>query len=127
MASTPGFEAEPHWWEANALTTAPSLSPPSLEENKCHKNSTTVTATTTPDEDQVGPDEDGDGTEGDANSRTISPTEDLGKKEAVVTLSNNLKNGDQENGYEMTLVHRVPNGQTQQENYNGFKYNFGEL
>ena len=51
MASTPGFEAEPHWWEANALTTAPSLSPPSIEENKCHKNSTTVTATTTPDED----------------------------------------------------------------------------
>ena len=51
MASTPGFEAEPHWWEANALTTATSLSPPSIEENKCHKNSTTVTATTTPDED----------------------------------------------------------------------------
>lgn len=76
---------------------------------------------------KVGPDEDGDGTEGDANSRTISPTDDLGKKEAAVTLSNNLKNGDQENGYEMTLVHRVPNGQTQQENYNGFKYNFGEL
>ena len=76
---------------------------------------------------KVGPDEDGDGTEGDVNSRTISPTDDLGKKKAAVTLSNNLKNGDQENGYEMTLVHRVPNGQTQQENYNGFKYNFGEL
>ena len=76
---------------------------------------------------KVGPDEDGDGTEGDVNSRTISPTDDLGKKKAAVTLSNNLKNGDQENGYEMTVVHRVPNGQTQQENYNGYKYNFGEL
>ena len=27
MASTPGFEPGPHWWEANALTTAPSLAP----------------------------------------------------------------------------------------------------
>ena len=25
MASTPGFEPEPHWWEASALITAPSL------------------------------------------------------------------------------------------------------
>ena len=25
MASTPGFEPGPHWWEASALTTAPSL------------------------------------------------------------------------------------------------------
>ena len=24
MASTPGFEPGPHWWEASALTTAPS-------------------------------------------------------------------------------------------------------
>ena len=23
MASTPGFEPGPHWWEASALTTAP--------------------------------------------------------------------------------------------------------
>ena len=27
MASTPGFEPGPHWWEASALTTAPSLAP----------------------------------------------------------------------------------------------------
>ena len=27
MASTPGFEPRPHWWEASALTTAPSLTP----------------------------------------------------------------------------------------------------
>jgi len=25
MALTPGFEPGPHWWEASALTTAPSL------------------------------------------------------------------------------------------------------
>lgn len=73
---------------------------------------------------KVGPDGEGDGMEEDENSRTVSP--DGSKKEAAVTLSNNLKNGEQENGYEMTLVHRVPNGQTQQENYNGFKYNFDE-
>ena len=28
MALTPGFEPEPHWWEACALTTASSLAPP---------------------------------------------------------------------------------------------------
>ena len=28
MASTPGFEPWPHWWEASALTTAPSLALP---------------------------------------------------------------------------------------------------
>lgn len=76
---------------------------------------------------KVGPDGDGDGTDVDANSRTISPVDDGGKKEAAFTLSNNLKNEEQENGLEMTLVHRVPNGQTQQENYNGFKYNFGKF
>ena len=27
MASTPGFETGPHWWQASALTTAPSLAP----------------------------------------------------------------------------------------------------
>ena len=27
MASTPGFEPGPHWWEASALTTAPPLLP----------------------------------------------------------------------------------------------------
>ena len=27
MASTPGFEPKPHWWEARALTTAQSLFP----------------------------------------------------------------------------------------------------
>ena len=27
MASTPVFEPGPHWWEASALTTAPSLAP----------------------------------------------------------------------------------------------------
>ena len=26
MASKPGFEPRPHWWEASALTTAPSIS-----------------------------------------------------------------------------------------------------
>ena len=25
MASTPGLEPAPHWWEAGALTTAPPL------------------------------------------------------------------------------------------------------
>ena len=25
MASTPGFEPGPHWWEASALITAPAL------------------------------------------------------------------------------------------------------
>ena len=28
MASTLGLESGPHWWEASALTTAPSLNPP---------------------------------------------------------------------------------------------------
>ena len=27
MATTPGFELGPHWWEASALTTTPSLAP----------------------------------------------------------------------------------------------------
>ena len=27
MASTPEFESGPHWWEASALTTAPSVAP----------------------------------------------------------------------------------------------------
>ena len=27
MASTPGFEPGPHWWEASALTTAPPILP----------------------------------------------------------------------------------------------------
>ena len=27
MASTPGVEPGPHWWEASALTTAPPLLP----------------------------------------------------------------------------------------------------
>ena len=76
---------------------------------------------------KVGPDEDGDGTDVDANSRTVSPVDDEGKKEAALSLSSNLKNGEQENGLEMSLVHRVPNGQTQQENSNGYKYNFGKL
>ena len=31
MASTPGVEPGPHWWEANALTTAPPLLPKVLE------------------------------------------------------------------------------------------------
>ena len=30
MASTPGIEPGPHWWEANALTTAPSLIGPTI-------------------------------------------------------------------------------------------------
>lgn len=76
---------------------------------------------------KVGPDEDGDGTDADANSRTVSPVDDESKKEAALSLSNNLKNGEQENGLEMDLVNRVPNGQTQLENHNGYKYNFGRL
>ena len=28
MASTPGFEPRPHWWEASTLTTTPPLLPP---------------------------------------------------------------------------------------------------
>ena len=27
MASTPGFEPRPHWWEKSALTTAPPFPP----------------------------------------------------------------------------------------------------
>lgn len=76
---------------------------------------------------KVGPDEEGDGTDVDANSRTVSPVDDEGKKEAALSLSSNLKNGEQENGLEMGLLHHVPNGQTQQENSNGYKYNFGKL
>ena len=30
MASTPGFEPGPHWWEVSALTTAPPLLPLSI-------------------------------------------------------------------------------------------------
>ena len=30
MASTRGFESRPHWWEASALTTAPSLAPQNI-------------------------------------------------------------------------------------------------
>ena len=33
MASTPGFEPGPHWWEASALTTAPSLAPRATGRN----------------------------------------------------------------------------------------------
>ena len=75
---------------------------------------------------KVGPDEDGDGTDEEAHSRTISPVDDGTKKEAAITLSENLKNGEPDYGYEMTLVNRLPNGQTQQDNSNGFKYSFGE-
>lgn len=75
---------------------------------------------------KVGPDEDGDGTDEEAHSRTISPVDDGTKKEAAITLSENLKNGEPDYGYEMTLVNRLPNGQTQQDNSNGFKYSFDE-
>ena len=34
MTSSPGIEPEPHWWEASALTTAPSL--PLLRPNSDH-------------------------------------------------------------------------------------------
>ena len=34
MASTPGFESGPHWWEASALTTAPPLFPTRLDHGK---------------------------------------------------------------------------------------------
>ena len=34
MASTPGFEPGPHWWEASALTTAPSLIRQNNNNNK---------------------------------------------------------------------------------------------
>ena len=30
MASTPGFEPGPHWWEASALTTDTTLAPHGL-------------------------------------------------------------------------------------------------
>ena len=30
MVSTPGVEPGPHWWEASALTTAPSLAPQNI-------------------------------------------------------------------------------------------------
>ena len=33
MAMTPGFEPGPHWWEASALTTAPSLAPRATGRN----------------------------------------------------------------------------------------------
>ncbi|XP_068681874.1 sodium channel protein 1 brain-like isoform X2 [Montipora foliosa] len=75
---------------------------------------------------KVGPDENCDDRDHDAHSRTVSPVDDEEKKEAALNLSNNLKNGEQENGLEMRLFHRLPNGQTQQENYNGYKYNFDE-
>ena len=74
----------------------------------------------------MGPDEDDDGTDEEAHSRTISPVDDGTKKEAAITLSENLKTGEPDYGYEMTLVNRLPNGQTQQDNSNGFKYSFGE-
>ena len=39
MASTPGFEPRPHWFEASALTTAPPLLPKKFVNNLkwlCH-------------------------------------------------------------------------------------------
>jgi len=41
MASTPGVEPGPHWWEASALTTAPPLLPSAsiYESNHCHYKS----------------------------------------------------------------------------------------
>ena len=33
MTPRPGIEPGPHWWEASALTTAPSLLPTSLFKN----------------------------------------------------------------------------------------------
>lgn len=74
---------------------------------------------------KVGPDDDAEGEDLDAHSRTFSPVDDDVMKEASPNLSNNLKNGDQENGLEMRLVHPVPNGQTQQKN--GLNYNFGKF
>ena len=35
MASTPGFEPGPHWWEASALATAPPLLP--KYHQGCHR------------------------------------------------------------------------------------------
>ena len=34
MASTPVFEPGPHWWEASALTTAPSLLSPASSNTR---------------------------------------------------------------------------------------------
>ena len=34
MASTPGFEPRPHWWEASALITAPRCFPKRKKRNK---------------------------------------------------------------------------------------------
>ena len=33
MASTPGFEPGPHWWEESALNTAPPLLPKGTKKN----------------------------------------------------------------------------------------------
>ena len=55
MASTPGFESGPHWWEASALTTATPLllkepSPPDVARpnrqatKRALKNTTTTKA-----------------------------------------------------------------------------------
>jgi len=39
MASTPGFEPGPHWWEASALTTAPPLLPQLEKASSYRKDS----------------------------------------------------------------------------------------
>ena len=38
MASTPGFEPRPHWWEAGALITAPLCFPKRKKQNKLLKS-----------------------------------------------------------------------------------------
>ena len=72
---------------------------------------------------KVGPDEEAEDSEDEANVRVASPIDDVSKKEAARTLSKSSKGCEQDNGYEMN---RLPNRQTQQENTNGLKHNFGK-
>ena len=49
MASLPGFEPRPHWWEASALTTNPPLIPSAVWTYKCYPvDEQHVTAQTRP-------------------------------------------------------------------------------
>ena len=47
MASTPGFEPGPHWWEASALTTAPPLLPKQTPSDVLEKIEKTLNNTQT--------------------------------------------------------------------------------
>ena len=47
MASTPGFEPGPHWWEASALTTVPPLLPKQTPSDVLEKIEKTLNNTQT--------------------------------------------------------------------------------